>query len=153
MENNLYQIEIQKDGEKQTGYILTNGANYLGILYTNIPREFSYIYGKYVYNSKIDINNIGEYNFLTMKSARDGSAYEEFILPDECNTRILLIKYDLTKGFEPARFMDISDFVDLQFSKHISEDKVFADSYHLFLGEKENFQKTKEMLVSKHLPF
>ena len=153
MENNLYQIEIQKDEVKQTGYILTKGENYLGILYTNIPGEFSYIYGKYVYNSKIDVNDSGEYNFLTMKSARDGSAYEEFILPNDCNTKIRLIKYDLSKGFEPARFMDISDFVDLQFSKHIVQDEVFADSYHLFLGEKENFQKTKEMSVPEYLPF
>ena len=33
----------------------------------------------------------------------------------DCNTKICLIKYDLSKGFEPARFMDISDFVDLLF--------------------------------------
>jgi hypothetical protein len=162
MENNLYQIELKNKNEKEElrGYILVKQNAFVGILYTNDRYVYSFIYGKYISKDKVKIciNGIhsGEYQFSSVLYARDGSPYETFIpinIKESLYNKLMLMHLDIEKGVEIGRVNDISVFVEKQFDKHIVEDKKFSESYNLYFGETEPFQKIRKLISQETFPF
>lgn len=162
MKNNLYQIELRSDDERErlSGYVLTEQDNFLGILYTDTLNEFDFIYGKYDPNNKAEIviNSVpsGQYQFNNKLYDRDGNPYERFFLShnQEFKNKTIFFKhYNLNVGYEIGRVSDISTFVNNQFDKHMVDDKNFAKSYISYLGDIDSFQKNKKLVLSNDVPF
>ena len=164
VKNNLYQVELENEIENKTlkGYIVTEQENnFIGILYTGARYVFNYIYGKYVSNDKVEIfiDGVlsGEYKFNEKLFARDMVPYEVYIPINNqniANNKFLIMHYDLNLGFEADRVSDISNFVNLEFGKHVRRDEEFSETYNEYLGDTYSFHKRKRFILDdEELPF